>query len=87
MRTTLIRAAGMALSLAAVQGLAGCGSDDSVATAPVPVDVATVGSDLALPSTAKGTMATDAAAALADLAELAPPDTSTALGAELLPPV
>jgi hypothetical protein len=86
MQTKLIRAAGMALSLAAVQGLTGCGSDDSAAAAPPPVDVATVGSDLALPSTAKGANAADAATALADLAELAPPDTSTALGAELLPP-
>lgn len=86
MQTKLIRAVGMALSLAAVQGLVGCGSDDSVAAAPAPVDVATVGADLALPSTAKGAMAADAAAALADLAELAPPDTSSALSAELLPP-
>jgi len=79
---------GLALGLAVAQGLTGCGSDDSVAAAPAPMpaDVATVGADLALPSTAKGAAATDAAAALADLAELAPPDTSTALGAELLPP-
>ena len=90
MRTKLIRAMGLALGLAMVQSLTGCGSDDPVAAAPAPAptpaDVATVGADLALPSTAKGTAAIDAAAALADLAELAPPDTSTALGAELLPP-
>jgi uncharacterized lipoprotein YbaY len=88
MRTKLIRAMGLALGLAMVQSLSGCGSDDPVAAAPAPTpaDVATVGADLALPSTAKGTAAIDAAAALADLAELAPPDTSTALGAELLPP-
>jgi hypothetical protein len=86
MQTKLIRALGLALGLALVQGLTGCGSDDSVAAAPVPADVATVGADLALPSTAKGTAAADAAAALADLAELAPPDTTTALGAELMPP-
>jgi hypothetical protein len=89
MQNKLIHGLALALGLAVVPGLTGCGSDDdSVAAAPAraPADVATVGAALALPSTAKGTAATDAAAALAALADLAPPDTSTALGAELLPP-
>lgn len=91
MQSKLIRVLGLVLGLALVQGLTGCGSDESVAAAPVPAkpvpaDVATVGADLAAPSTAKGTAAADSAAALADLAELAPPDATTALGAELMPP-
>jgi hypothetical protein len=76
----------VALALWAVQGLSGCGSDDSVAAAPVPADVATVGADLALPASAKAARVSDAAMALADLADLAPPDASALPGAELMPP-
>jgi hypothetical protein len=83
----LLRAA---LALWTLQGLAGCGSDDSVAVAPatadVPADVALVGADLALPASAKAAPVTDAATGLADLAELGPPGTSALPDAELMPP-
>jgi hypothetical protein len=58
MQSKLIRVLSLVLGLALVQGLTGCGSDESVAAAPVPAkpvpaDVATVGADLAAPSTAR----------------------------------
>jgi hypothetical protein len=78
----------LVMSLAAVLIAAGCGgSDDSPAPAAppaVPADVAVLGADLVVPAAA-GAPAADP---LADLAELAPSDTSAteAFPPELLPP-
>lgn len=73
----------------AASALAACGNDDP-APVTATIDVTTLGADLALPASAASAAGTGSTTVdpLADLAELAPPDTSEAatLPQELLPP-
>lgn len=77
----------MVLALAGSLGLVACGGDGNTAVVATPVSAeADALGDLALPASVRSGTAGDP---LAELAELAPPDTSATatVPADLLPPV